>query len=350
MPLRKSALAALLLAVVSTVSAQEWGGVVGVGFETLFDNREYASMALDGSKTVFAARLTPEVGVQWASRNRLMVAAELMQDFGDGSKFLTEAKPRIWYQYEAPKVLAAAGIFPRDRLRGAYGEAFFDRAWLFYHARIQGVMGQFRTERGFVEFAIDWEGMQGEGRRERFRILSGGQYDGRLLYGGYALSLLHFAKSSNPAPTEGIVDHLVLNPYGGIRFNAFFDFDIRLGLLQSLQRDRIAEAGWKAPTGGMLDIRLSRWGFTLANMLYAGADQTPFRERYGDDLYACSTFYGTHDGFYNRTDLSWAGSFFDGSLDVRAGLLFHCDGTGFGMQQVLQLTVRLQKIFGRNGK
>lgn len=347
MSFRKYTLAGLVALGAATASAQEW--VAGVGFRTFFDNREYSGMGFDGSKTVFAARLTPAAGLSWDSRNRLTAAVDLMQDFGDGSTFLTEAKPQIWYQYEAPRVLAAAGIFPREKLRGDYGEAFFDRAWLFYNNRLQGVMGQYRGEGGgFVEFAVDWEGMQSSERRERFRILSAGQWDGRRFYGGYALSVLHYAKTSDPAADEGIVDHILVNPYAGLRFSAFFDFDIRLGYLQSLQRDRIAEGGWKTPKGGVLDIRLSRWGLSLGNMLYAGENQMPFYERYGDTLYAGCAFFGTRDHVYNRTDLSYGNTFFDGTLDIRAGILFHYDGKGLGTQQVLTLTVKLEKIFGRH--
>ncbi len=348
MSLRTSILAGLAVLGAATATAQEW--VAGVGFRTFFDNREYSGMGFDGSKTVFAARLTPQAGLSWDGRNRLMAAVDLMQDFGDGSKFLTEAKPQIWYQYEAPRVLAAAGIFSREKLRGDYGEAFFDRAYLFYNNRLQGVMGQYRGGGGFAEFAIDWEGMQSAERRERFRILSAGQYDGRRLYCGYALSVLHFAKTSDPDAGEGIVDHILVNPYGGVRFRAFFDFDIRLGYLQSLQRDRISEGGWEAPAGGMLDIRLSRWGLSLGNMLYVGENQRPFYNRYGDTLYAGCAFFGTRDHIYNRTDVSYGGTFFGGTLDVRAGILFHYDGVGLGTQQVLTLSVKLEKIFGRQAK
>lgn len=345
MLLRKYMLPLLLLLIgTAHATAQEW--IAGVDFKTYFDNREYSGMGFDGSKTVFAARLTPKAGLQWAGHNRLMVAVDLMQDFGDGAKFLTEAKPQLWYQYESPKVLAAAGIFSREMLRGDYGEAFFDRAYRFYHNRLQGVMGQYRNDAGFVEFAIDWEGMQGYERRERFRILSAGEGHGKLFYGGYALTLLHYAKTSEPTPDEGIVDHVLINPYGGIRFAAYFDFDIRLGYLQSVQRDRIAEAGWVAPKGGTLDIRLSRWGVTLANMLYVGENQAPFYGRYGDTLYSGCAFFGTPDHIYNRTDLSYARTFFNGTLDLQAGILVHYDGTGCGTQQVLECTVHLEKIFG----
>lgn len=348
MHLRKHTLLCLLALCTVPAAAQEW--VAGVGFKTFFDNREYSGMGFDGSKTVFAARLTPEAGLVWDDRNRLMAAVDLMQDFGDGSKFLTEAKPQVWYQYEAPKILAAAGIFSRNKLRGDYGEAFFDRAYLFYNNRIQGVMGQYRGDRGFVEFAIDWEGMQSAERRERFRILSAGQYQGRRFYGGYALSVLHFAKTSDPAANEGIVDHILANPYGGVRFRAFFDFDIRLGYLQSLQRDRITEGGWEAPKGGILDLRLSRWGLSLGNMLYVGENQMPFYPLYGDLLYSGCAFFGTREHIYNRTDISYARMFFGETLGVKAGILFHYDGVSLGTQQVLELTVKLEKIFGRHSK
>lgn len=324
--------------------------VLGVDFDTRFDNREYSGMSYDTSETLFSARLTPQIGLRWDKRNTLMIGVDLMQNFGDDSKFLTEAKPLMWYQFESPKVLTAAGIFTRTKLRGDYNEAFFDRAYLFYHNRIQGVMGQYRTERGFVEMAIDWEGMQSDTRREKFRILSGGQYNWKHLYGGYALSLIHFAKTSDPAEGEGVVDNILVNPYGGVRFNAYFNFDIRLGYLQSLQRDRHLENGWVTPKGGMLDIRMSRWGVTLGNMLYVGQNMMPFYDKYGATLYTNCVFFGTRDNIYNRTEISYDRRFFNDTLGVRAGLFFHYDGASLGMQQMLEVSVRLQKICSKREK
>ncbi|MEG1612137.1 MAG: hypothetical protein RR318_05930, partial [Alistipes sp.] len=230
----------LLLTILALVavhtSAQEL--VVRGDFTTYFDNREYASTGFDTSETCFSARLSPQIGLRWEQHHTLMIGVDLMQNFGEDTKFLTEAKPQIWYQFELPKVLAVAGIFPRTKLRGDYGEAFFDRSYNFYHNRIQGVMGQYRAERGFVEFAIDWEGMQSPTVREQFRLLSAGEYRGARFYGGYALSVGHYAKTSAPVDGEGVVDNMLGNLYGGVRFNAYFDFDFRLGYLQSYQRDR----------------------------------------------------------------------------------------------------------------
>jgi len=352
MGLRKlpAVLGALLLSA-AELPAQQF--FAGVDFTTRFDNREYAGTHFaDASETFFSARLTPQVGIRWDERNSLVVAVDLLQDFGDGAKFLTEAKPQIFYQFEAPKVRAAAGIFPREKLRGDYGEAFFDTSYLFYHNRIQGVMGQYRgRSESFVELALDWEGMQSKTAREKFRLLSAGRYDrGGAFYGGYALSLQHFAKTSDPAPDEGVVDNILVNPFVGGRFTAFFDFDIRIGYMQSLQRDRIAENGWETPKGGVLEIRLSRWGLTLGNMLYAGQNLMPLYGRYGEALYAGSVFFGTPDSIYNRTEIAYARRFFHDTLGVKAGIFFHCDGKGMGTSQLLELNVRLQKIFAGKKK
>lgn len=348
---RKLIFAALFTMLFPAAGLQAQQFFAGVEFTTRFDNREYTGTDFaDASRTFFSARLTPQAGLRWDACNSLIVAVDLLQDFGDDAKFLTEAKPQVYYQFHSPNVLAAAGIFPREKLMGDYGEAFFDRSYIFYNNRISGVMGNYRSEAGFVELAIDWEGMQSKTIREKFRILSAGRYEGERFYGGYALSLLHFAKTSDPAPDEGVVDNILVNPFAGIRFHAWCDFDIRLGYLQSLQRDRIAENGWVTPKGGMLDIRLSRWGLTLGNMLYAGQNLMPFYGTYGDALYANCVFFGTEDHIYNRTEISYDRRFFHDTLGVKAGIFFHYDGKGMGTQQLLEVNVRLQKIFAKREK
>lgn len=350
---RKILFAAALALLLPTVQLPAQQFFAGVDFTTYFDNREYTGTNFpDASETFFSARLTPQAGIKWDGRNTLTAAVDLLQDFGDGAKFLTEAKPQVFYQFQAPNVLAAAGIFPREKLRGDYGELIFDRSYMFYNNRIQGVMGQYRgRERSFVELAIDWEGMQSKTIREKFRLLSAGRYDrGGTFYGGYVLSLLHFAKTSDPAPDEGVVDNILLNPFGGVRFEAFLNFDIRIGYVQSMQRDRIAENGWATPKGGMLDIRLSRWGLTLGNMLYAGQNLMPFYDRYGSALYSNCVFFGTTDHVYNRTNITYARRFFHDTLGVKAGIFFDYDGRGMGTSQMLEVNVRLQKIFSKKEK
>lgn len=340
----------LLLLLGGAAAARAQQVVAGVGFATRFDNREYSGTAFSGaSETLFSARLTPEVGLRWAGKNTLMIAVDLRQDFGDDAKFLTEAKPQLYYEFRTPKVLAAAGVFDRNKLCGDYGEAFFDRSYLFYRNRVAGLLGSYRGRRGFVELALDWEGMQSDISREQFRLLSAGRYDGGgMFYGGYALSLQHYAVTSDPAEDEGVVDHILVNPFGGMRFHALFDFDIRLGYLQSLQRDRIADNGWETPKGGILGLRMGWKGLWLSNELYAGENLMPLFDRYGGALYRGNVFFRTdRSRIYNRTGLGYDRRFFDDTVGVHAVIWFDCHGSGTGTSQQVEVDIRLQKIFSK---
>ncbi len=342
---RRNLFAALLAAALcagGSLSAQEL--IVGADFATRFDNREYSGNAFSPSETFFSARLTPVFGVGWDDRNRLMIAVDLWQDFGDGAKFLTEAKPQMYYRFDAPHVTASAGIFPRTLLLGSYSEAFFSSDVLFYENRLSGVLANYHAPHGYVEFALDWEGMRTTRTREKFRILSAGEYCGEgRLYGGYAFSMLHYAKSANETPDEGVVDYFLVNPYGGIRFSAYFDFDLRLGYLQSVQRDRRIGRSW-SPKGGEFLFSMSRWGLSLRNHLFVGQNMMPMWDAYGSTVYTGSPFYGTTKHVYNKTAIDYERMFFHDTLGIKAGFVFHYDGVGLGVQQMLTLSVKLEKI------
>lgn len=330
----------------TAVQAQEV--VIGADFDTRFDNREYAGSSVEQSKTLFTARLIPQAGVQWDERNALMIGADLRQHCGDPHS-LSAIKPLVSYAYRAPKVTAMAGIFLRNNLKGDYTEAFFDSDKLFYDNRVQGFLGQYHPDaENFVEFSLDWHGMKDWGSREKFRILSAGHRQWAHWYGGYAFSMLHFAGSEEIV--GNVVDYMTVNPHVGVRFGGGFAFDLRLGYLQGFQRDRRTDEGWKLPKGGLFDIAVRRWGLSLENMLYVGEDQLPFYDLYGEELYSASRFFSTPNHFYNRTTLAYEGRFYHDSVRVKAGLLFHCDGEIVGLQQIVELSVRLQKICSKHAK
>ena len=140
--------------------------IVGADFTTRFDNREYANNDFNESQTLFSARFTPRIGVEWMEKNRLIFGVDLLQNFGqhNGARepFLSDVKPLIYYQFNSKNVQANAGIFDRKELLGDYSRAFFSDSTAFYHNRLSGFLGHYKSterENTYVEMAIDWEGM-----------------------------------------------------------------------------------------------------------------------------------------------------------------------------------------------
>ena len=326
--------------------------LVGADFATRFDNREYANNDFNQSQTLFSARLTPRVGVEWQEKNRLVFGVDMLQNFGqhNGARepFLSDVKPLMYYRFSTENVRAAAGIFDRKELMGDYSPALVSDSVAFYHNRLSGFLGRYvstQREKTYVEMAIDWEGMYSEESREMFRILSAGRYtlDGGF-YFGYAFSMFHFAGSKL---NENVTDNLIVNPYAGWEFDAFFDFDVRAGLLFAPQRARSVDHDWKKPCGGQIDLRITRWGVKIENNLYLGENLQPLWQYYGPEgLYAGERFYSTTEHIYNRTWIGYDRKFFDDTMHVEAGMVFHYDGTGTGTQQMVKLSVDIQKLFG----
>lgn len=346
-----------LVAVFATAIAQaqeDMSLLLGADFDTYFDNREYSGCKIGESGTLFSARLTPKIGVEWNKKNSLVVGMDLWSDFGDDTKVFAKARPQLYYRFAGEKVRAYAGIFPREEMIGDYSEVFMSDSMRFYENRIQGFMGQYLGDRGEVELLIDWCGMYSVESREKFRILSGGRYffDNyhRRFYGGYALEMFHYAGSK--LISNCVVDNITINPYVGARFNAYFDFDVRLHYIQSLQRDRANEESFRTPMGGMLQLKMSKWGVFLDEQLYVGGNLQPyyasyrseaFPYGYGSDLYSSERFFGTDSGVYSNTRIGYDRSFFSNTVSVKAFIALQYDGYKMGNKQVVQLSVRLLK-------
>ena len=145
MPLKK--LLSLLFAVLMAgggLRAQEL--LVGVDFDNRFDNREYAGNEFNVPQTLFSARLTPFVGIEWMEKNRLVVGVEMLRNFGQYNAprdpFMSDVKPLMYYRFKTPNVQADAGIFDRGELMGDYSAAFFSDSTRFYHNRLSGFLGR----------------------------------------------------------------------------------------------------------------------------------------------------------------------------------------------------------------
>lgn len=363
MSLKKLFLFTLFISLLGTLRAQDL--IVGGEFATRFDNREYSGNTFDVSQTLFSARLTPYIGIEWQQKNRLVAGVELLQHFGQNTgereAFLSDVKPVMYYQFRTSKVHAAAGIFTRDQLMGDYGRAIFGDSTVFYHSRMAGFMGRYISsshEDTYIEAAIDWEGMQGVDSREKFRIVSAGRYTlGNGLYFGYGFSMLHFAGALN---NKNVTDNMILNAHIGRKFKTRFEYELKARFLIAPQRARTAKPGWTTPCGGQIDFSISRWGLKLENELYIGENLQPYLDivsnpdtgaTFRDEgLYAGERFYSTSEHIYNRTWLGYTQSFFKNTLLIDAGIIFHYDGTGLGTSQQVKLAVNLERLFRIGGR
>lgn len=350
----------LLLLVVAVVAigraqAQEdMKLLVGADYDMYFDNREFVDCPFGESQTIFSSRLTPTLGVKWDEHNKLVAGVDLWSDFGNNTVTFTKVRPQIYYQFESRKVSAYAGIFPRERMIGEYSEVIMSDSMRFFDNRVQGVLGQYRAERGFVELSADWCGKYSEASREKFRIMSAGKFffDNyhKRFYGGYNFMMFHFAGSK--LISNCVNDQVTINPYVGARFNAFFDFDVKLNYVQIFQRDRDNEELYRRPKGGMLQLKMSKWGVYLDELLYVGECLHPYYHSYrsdrfpygyGGELYAGETFFGTTENIYSNTKLGYKGSFFGDTVRVNCYFALLYDGVGLGNRQVIEVSVRLLK-------
>lgn len=340
----------IALAVMCTESAMAQSIIVGADFTTMFDNREYSANEFGTSQTLFSARLTPRVGVEWAEKNRVVFGLDMRQDFGHNDAFLSKVRPLMYYQFNTDNVTATAGIFDVKELKGNYPRAMVSDSMLFYENRIQGLMGRYtstRRTRTYVELTLDWCGMKyGTTSRERFRILSAGEMDfgERGIFSiGYTFQMYHFAGSK---AEPNVSDNVMVNPFVATKFNAYLDFDIKAGALIAPQRLRqLNGGGWKMPCGALVDIAISRWGVKVENELYLGENLMTYYDVYGGGLYLGDPFYRTTKGIYNRTMVGYERSFFDETLHVEAGMLFHYDGVGLGTSQLVKVAVDIEKLF-----
>lgn len=327
-----------------------------VAFDFDFDNTEYAGSGIGPSETLFGATLAPALRYEWHEKHSLVAGVNMQKMFGS-TRFLDNIGLIAYYQFSGDKDRVMAGLFRREMLKGDYSEAFFSNVWLASNRLVQGLAYQYTYERGVMEIAVDWNGMISPERREEFRILYSNRTDiSKVFYGGVALDVHHYANRSTFV--AGVVDDIKLNPYLGVKFNAFFDFDFRLGYLLSVQRDRMSASGWKKPMGGEFLFRMSRWGAFISNNIYVGENLLPLYNlvgkegtMYGADLYATDPFYGTTSYIYNRTAIGYERDFLKDRLKVKAEVVLKTEGKRVYTQQIISLGVNIApKLYDKNKK
>ena len=353
---RRIIISAVALLLSFSALAQSEKLYLDVDFNFDFDNTEYSGSNLGPSETLFGIALAPALRYEWNEMHSLGVGVNMQKLFGSAS-FLDNIDLIAYYQFRNEKYGALAGLFRREKLIGRYSEAFFSNAWLTSNRVVQGLALQHTAKKGYVELVADWNGLYSMERREQFRILLSGEGRfAKVMYAGATASMHHYANRADFR--YNVVDDILINPYIGVDFKAFFDFDIRLGYLQSLQQDRLAGGGWQTPYGTELFFRMSRWGVFISNNFYIGDDLMPLYNSvgkegtpYGADLYAGDPFYRTENIIYNRTGIGYKRNFWKERINVKAEFVLKTDGERLYNQQIISLAVNLApKLYDKNNK
>ena len=353
---RKSIILLVALMLSLSALAQSERLYLDTDFNFDFDNTEYSGSGLGASETLFGISLAPVLRFEWNEKHSLGAGVNMQKMFGS-VRFLDDIDLVAYYQFKGEKYGAVAGLFRREMMIGHYSEAFFSSAWLVDNRLVQGLALQYHDKVGFAELVADWNGLYSFETREQFRILFSGEGRfAKVMYAGATAAMQHYANRADFS--HNVVDNITINPYIGVDFNAFFDFDIRLGYLQSLQRDRLVERGWIAPMGGELFFRMSRWGVFISNNIYVGKNLQPLYNSvgkegsiYGADLYASDPFYGTTSGIYNRTGIGYERNFWKERINVKAEFVLKTDGKKLYNQQIISLAVNLApKLYDKANK
>jgi hypothetical protein len=343
---------------VEVASAQQFKW--SLGLDTRFDNHEYEAVKAPGlisSGTAFSTRATPVVGIGFGAGHSVMGGGSFIFDMGAP---LDKRDPELllYYNYKSPKFGVYAGKFERRRLVGSYSRAIYSGSRAFYDNVLEGFAVQYTPRQGSFEIVLDWDGIQSEAVRESFRVLSAAEWSPtearsmRWFTAGYSFDGYHLASSAEAL--EGVVDHVLINPFVGVDFRRlgaewFQKLRLTAGWLGSFDRERRGDGEWKPTHGVTLDFVVQKWNVGIDNRLYVGNALFPFWSDYGRSVYKGEAFYAVSD-VYNFTKLYWKPRLAEGvALDLQ--MIFHYDGRHFGFQQVVQVGVSLDSgMFGRKHK
>ena len=350
-----------------------------VDFEMNFDNREFDRSRFSKAMTIFGARLTPSIGLEFPQRelgmnHKLMVGIDVMKDFGaspisrmlspdeSSQDLINKALFRemtLYYMLDKKTRDGSfemyAGIFPRKASEGGYSDVFFSDSLKFYDNNLEGLLLKFRRPKSYWEVGCDWMGKPGYARKEKFMIFSAGESRITPFFEvGYAAYMYHFAGSQK---ARGVVDNILINPYMKFDFASRMnmqEFSLRLGYLQAMQHDRVFVGHYVFPSAGEFDLNMRKWNVGIHNRLFYGTDMMPYYnstdaggDKYGTRLYMGDPFYRVHDlgqtgpGLYDRLEVYYE-PYMGRHLAIRVGARFHFHGFRYsGCQQMVSVRFNL---------
>lgn len=335
-----------------------------LGFDSYLDNLE-GENALWATRTLYALRLSPEIGVGINAKHAVMLGGFVLQNMG-AATFPTKAHISAYYAYRDQDFSAFMGIFPRKNLIGTYPLRFFRPDFLFFSPNINGLALSAHTK-GVVlalngEFVFDWYGGDLSKRYDEFYALAHASivaFSAVSLRANVALyhikneELLSADGSKNPAnpllPNTQLLDKILYEVALGVDFakivqkESLQKAEIALVALGSLERKRQASGlgDFYNGSGGELRARLQYKGFGLEESYYFGKPQMQYFAEYGESVYNGLPFY--HARSLNRINAYY--EYRNDFLRLNVGFAFYHFDRQFALSQMLTLTLDAQKIF-----
>lgn len=289
----------------------------------VFDNHEfaYSSDKYIPSETIHFGRITPYVGWNCLSGEtlsaRMVLGVDLIKQAGTQvstiSGILADVPLYLMLSYRenAQQVLGIAGSYPRNLLRGEYGEVIISEETVETDFNLDGMFLGYRKGDFYCETALDWMGKKSQSSHERFQILSYGRWSASRSFSlGWSGSFYHFAGSVD-AP--GVVDNHIFRPFVKLDVAPYLPLEeasLKLCGLASYQKERRSN-DLRLPFGGEAELTLRKGNFGLNNLSSLTKDFLPFYsyqdaagQAYGTVLYRGSLFY--RKGFYDRVEMWWS--------------------------------------------
>jgi len=273
------------------------------GLHSFFDNNEFSGCPLGLSQTMAGVHAVPQIGLQWDSKHRIFVGADVMHEYGS-DKFFGYYDPVAYYNYDGNPLRFYMGAFPRKLVLDKYPRFFFQDSILNYRPIMNGLFWEYFSSKGdFINLWLDWTGRQTFSQRETFIMGWSGRYNKDILYTQHFGYMFHFAGAGDPEK------HLPLHDNGrvwtalGIDLSSktsFDEFDVNAGWAVGLERNRAAGDGWHCPQGLLSQVRIEYQGLGLFNTFYKGGSQAKYFDEYGSQLYWDDRLYRASS--YNRLD------------------------------------------------
>ena len=362
----KRSILILVAALVCTAAAAQVRFDWNVSTETLFDNRENTGGGdlFTPSRTIFGVRLSPQVGFR-VGEHRLLAGVDVMKNFGE-KEGIGDLFKEITVDYSFEKKVSEkclfsldAGIFPRTKSIGRYGDVFFSDSLRFKDPNVEGILLRFARPKSGYELGVDWMGFYSKEDRERFLIFFSGEYRPmECLDAGISGYMYHFAGSKS---VWGVVDNILVNPY--VTFDAacwlpLQKLSLTLDYFQAAQQDRRQIHKYVWPQGGQLTFEVRKWNVSIRNRLCFGRDLMPYYNstdaegnKYGSSLYLGDPYYRMRSDLqaentpatYDRLEAFWEPRLAPG-LYFKVGAVFHFNGGFSGSNQIIAIRFDMDEL------